>query len=197
MAMDLPSLMVTAERMGQGRLLRRLALGAHRNRHAAGGVTWNSRAKAQVFAEAGQSGDAGGLCAHRATGGVRCAGRANSRRSRADGKHYILNGQKMWITNGGAADLFTVFCQGWRRKIYRISGGAEFSRRQQRRGRTKMGITGSSTTAVYLDNVPVPVENVLGEIGRGHMIAFNILNIGRLKLGPAGSGRRKTCSLFV
>ena len=54
-----------------------------------------------------------------------------------------------------------------------------------------MGITGSSTTAVYLDNVPVPVENVLGEIGRGHIIAFNILNVGRLKLGPASVGAAK------
>src|ERR1035441_4830292 len=108
-----------------------------------------------------------------------------------DGKHYILNGQKMWITNGGAADLFTVFAKVGgekftaflvERKFPGVSTGAE---------EKKMGIKGSSTTAVYLDNVPVPVENVLGEIGRGHIIAFNILNVGRLKLGPGTVGGSK------
>ena len=102
----------------------------------------------------------------------------------SDGKYDILNGQKMWITNGGAADLFTVFPKVGSEKFTAflversfpgVTSGAE--------GR-KMGIKGSSTTAVYFDNVRVPVENVLGEIGRGHIIAFNILNIGRLKLGP-------------
>src|SRR6202165_2451403 len=108
-----------------------------------------------------------------------------------DGKYYVLNGQKMWITNGGAADLFTVFAKVGgesftaflvERNFPGVSSGAE---------EHKMGITGSSTTAVYLDNVPVPVENVLGEIGRGHVIAFNILNIGRLKLGSACVGAAK------
>jgi alkylation response protein AidB-like acyl-CoA dehydrogenase len=108
-----------------------------------------------------------------------------------DGKHYILNGQKMWITNGGAADLFIVFAKvgGERftafiveRAFPGVSSGAE---------EKKMGIKGSSTTAIYLDNVPVPVENVLGEIGRGHVIAFNILNVGRLKLGPGCVGGSK------
>ncbi len=101
----------------------------------------------------------------------------------ADGRHYLLNGQKMWITNGGAADLFTVFAKVGgenftaflvERAFPGVTSGAE---------EKKMGIKGSSTTAVYFENVPVPVENVLGEIGRGHIIAFNILNIGRLKLG--------------
>ena len=108
-----------------------------------------------------------------------------------DGKHYILNGQKMWITNGGAADLFTIFAKVGGEKFSAflverafpgVSSGAE---------EHKMGIRGTSTTAVYLDNVAVPVENVLGEIGRGHVIAFNVLNIGRLKLGPASVGAAK------
>ncbi|MGB6990731.1 MAG: acyl-CoA dehydrogenase family protein [Candidatus Sulfotelmatobacter sp.] len=108
-----------------------------------------------------------------------------------DGKHYILNGQKMWITNGGAADLFTVFAKVSgdkftaflvERAFPGVSSGAE---------EHKMGIRGTSTTAVYLDNVAVPLENVLGEIGRGHVIAFNVLNIGRLKLGPASVGAAK------
>ena len=105
-----------------------------------------------------------------------------------DGTHYILNGQKMWITNGGFADLYTVFA-----KI----GGEKFTAFLVERAwpgvkpgaeEKKMGIKGSSTTAVFLDNVKVPVENVLGEIGRGHIIAFNILNLGRLKLGPFAHG---------
>jgi alkylation response protein AidB-like acyl-CoA dehydrogenase len=105
-----------------------------------------------------------------------------------DGKHYILNGQKMWITNGGYADLYTVFAKVGGEKFTAflverawpgVSPGAE---------EHKMGIKGSSTTAVYLDNVKVPVENVLGEVGRGHIIAFNILNLGRLKLGPFAQG---------
>jgi len=109
----------------------------------------------------------------------------------SDGTHYILNGQKMWITNGGFADLFTVFA-----KI----GGEKFTAFLVERAWTgvttgaeekKMGIKGSSTTAVFFDNVKVPVENVLGEIGRGHIIAFNILNIGRLKLGPFAIGGAK------
>ena len=105
-----------------------------------------------------------------------------------DGTHYILNGQKMWITNGGFADLYTVFAKIGGEKFTAflverawpgVSPGAE---------EQKMGIKGSSTTAVFFDNVKVPVENVLGEIGRGHIIAFNILNLGRLKLGPFAQG---------
>jgi alkylation response protein AidB-like acyl-CoA dehydrogenase len=108
-----------------------------------------------------------------------------------DGKHYILNGQKMWITNGGAADVFIVFAKVGGEKftafiVERAFGGLTSGAEEH-----KMGIRGSSTTAIYFDNVKVPVENVLGEIGRGHVIAFNILNIGRLKLGPAVMGAAK------
>ncbi len=108
-----------------------------------------------------------------------------------DGTHYILNGQKMWITNGGKADLFTVFAKIGgeqftaflvERAFPGLSNGAE---------EKKMGIKGSSTTPLFFDNVPVPVENVLGEIGRGHIIAFNILNVGRLKLGAFAVGGAK------
>jgi alkylation response protein AidB-like acyl-CoA dehydrogenase len=109
----------------------------------------------------------------------------------ADGSHYVLNGQKMWITNGGAADLFTVFAKIGGEQftaflVERAFGGVTSGAEEK-----KMGIKGSSTTAIYLDNVRVPVENVLGEIERGHIIAFNILNIGRLKLGPFALGGAK------
>ncbi len=106
-----------------------------------------------------------------------------------DGTHYVLSGQKMWITNGGIADLYTVFAKVGGEKFTAflverawpgVSPGAE---------EKKMGLKGSSTTAVYFDNVKVPVENVLGEVGRGHIIAFNILNIGRLTLAVSAHGK--------
>jgi alkylation response protein AidB-like acyl-CoA dehydrogenase len=108
-----------------------------------------------------------------------------------DGKHYLLNGQKMWITNGGAADLFTVFAKVGGEKFTAFLVERSFPGVSSGAEEHKMGIKGSSTTAVFFDNVPVPVENVLGEIGRGHIIAFNILNIGRLKLGPGTLGSAK------
>ena len=108
-----------------------------------------------------------------------------------DGKHYILNGQKMWITNGGAADLFTIFAKVGGEKFTAFLVERRFPGLASGAEEKKMGIKGSSTTAIYLDNVPVPVENVLGEIGRGHIIAFNILNIGRLKLGGFACGGAK------
>src|SRR4029077_4320892 len=109
-----------------------------------------------------------------------------------DGKHYILNGQKMWITNGGVADVFIVFAKVGGEKftafiVERAFGGLTSGAEEH-----KMGIRGRRTQAIYSGNVKVPVENVLGEIGRGHVIAFNILNIGRLKLGPAVMGAAKS-----
>jgi alkylation response protein AidB-like acyl-CoA dehydrogenase len=102
----------------------------------------------------------------------------------ADGTHYVLNGQKMWITNGGYADLYTIFAKVDGEKFTAFLVERAYPGVQPGAEEKKMGIRGSSTTAVYLDNVKVPVENVLGEVGRGHIIAFNILNLGRLKLGP-------------
>jgi alkylation response protein AidB-like acyl-CoA dehydrogenase len=109
----------------------------------------------------------------------------------SDGTHYVLNGQKMWITNGAAADLFTVFAKVAGEKFTAFLVERSFPGVTSGAEEHKMGIKGSSTTAVYFDNVQVPVENVLGEIGRGHIIAFNILNIGRLKLGPGALGAAK------
>ena len=108
-----------------------------------------------------------------------------------DGKYYVLNGQKMWITNGGAADLFTVFAKVGGEKFTAFLVERAFPGVTSGAEEHKMGMKGSSTTAVYFDNVRVPIENVLGEIGRGHIIAFNILNIGRLKLGPGAVGAAK------
>ena len=116
----------------------------------------------------------------------------------ADGATYILNGQKMWITNGGDADLFTVFAKVGGEKltaflVERAFGGVASGAEEK-----KMGLKGSSTTAIYFENVPVPAANVLGEIGRGHIIAFNILNIGRLKLGTtAVAGTKRALELSI
>lgn len=108
-----------------------------------------------------------------------------------DGKHYVLNGTKMWTTNGGIADVYIVFAQAGgehftafivERALAGVAPGAE---------ERKMGIRGSSTTPVVFEDVHVPVENVLGEVGKGHRIAFNILNMGRLKLGAGCIGGSK------
>jgi butyryl-CoA dehydrogenase len=108
-----------------------------------------------------------------------------------DGKHYILNGEKMWITNAGFADLFTVFAKidGEKFSAFLVERGfAGFSVGNEEH---KMGIRGSSTCPIIFNDCKVPVENLLGEVGKGHIIAFNILNIGRFKLGAmcVGGGR--------
>lgn len=107
-----------------------------------------------------------------------------------DGKHYLLNGQKVWITNAGFADVFTVFAKvDGQFSAFIVERGAEglsFGEEEH-----KMGIKGSSTRQVYFEDCKIPVENLLGEIGRGHIIAFNILNIGRLKLCAAALGGAK------
>jgi alkylation response protein AidB-like acyl-CoA dehydrogenase len=108
-----------------------------------------------------------------------------------DGKHYILNGQKMWITNSGFADILITFAQvdGDKFTCFIIDANSEgFNTGEEE---NKLGIKGSSTRALFLDNVKVPVENVLGEIGKGHYIAFNILNIGRFKLCAMTTGSAK------
>ena len=107
-----------------------------------------------------------------------------------DGTHYIINGEKMWITNGGFADLFIVFAKVDGDKFSAfiverqpgLTSGAE---------EHKMGIKGSSTTALVLADAKAPVENLLGEVGKGHKIAFNTLNIGRFKLGAMCIGGMK------
>jgi alkylation response protein AidB-like acyl-CoA dehydrogenase len=107
-----------------------------------------------------------------------------------DGRHYSLRGQKLWITNGGFADIFTVFAK---------VDGKHFTAFIVERGmgvingadEHKLGLDGSSTTALMFDDVKVPVENVLGTIGEGHKVAFNILNFGRVKLGTRNIGGAK------
>jgi alkylation response protein AidB-like acyl-CoA dehydrogenase len=108
-----------------------------------------------------------------------------------DGTHYVLNGTKQFITNGGFADLFTVFAKIDGQHFTAFLVERDFEGLEIGAEEKKMGLNGSSTTQVILTNVKVPVGNVLGEIGKGHKIAFNILNVGRLKLGVVASGMSK------
>ncbi|RNB86669.1 acyl-CoA dehydrogenase [Brevibacillus nitrificans] len=109
----------------------------------------------------------------------------------ADGTHYLLNGEKQWITNAGFADVFIVYAKVDGEKftafiVERTFPGVSFGAEEK-----KMGIKSSSTRTVILQDVAVPVENVLGEVGRGHVIAFNILNVGRYKLAVGAVGSAK------
>jgi alkylation response protein AidB-like acyl-CoA dehydrogenase len=109
----------------------------------------------------------------------------------ADGRHYVLNGEKMWITNAGFADLFTVFAKVDGDKFSAFLVERSFPGISIGNEEHKLGIRGSSTCPVILNDCQVPAENLLGEIGKGHVIAFNILNVGRFKLGAmcVGGGR--------
>lgn len=109
----------------------------------------------------------------------------------ADGKYYLLNGQKCWITNSGFADVFTVFAKIDGDKFTAFIVDKDTPGFTLGAEEHKMGIKGSSTRQIYFQDAQVPVENVLGEIGKGHLIAFNILNIGRLKLCAAALGGAK------
>jgi alkylation response protein AidB-like acyl-CoA dehydrogenase len=108
-----------------------------------------------------------------------------------EGTHYILNGQKMWITNGGFADLFIVFAKVAGEKLTAFIVEKAFPGCKPGNEEHKMGIHGSSTTPIFLENCRVPKENLLHEIGRGHIVAFNVLNAGRFTLGASCVGGSK------
>jgi len=119
------------------------------------------------------------------------AAKANAVRS-TDGAHWVINGEKMWITNAAFADMFVTFAQvdGKQFSCFivekdypGVSTGAE---------ENKMGLKGSSTRTLVLENATIPIDNVVGQIGKGHHVAFNILNIGRAKLGAGAVGGAKT-----
>src|SRR3977135_546601 len=114
---------------------------------------------------------------------------ARTKATRQPDGSFLLNGEKMWITNGGFADLFVVFAKPHSEPLpvflveraYGVKSGKE---------EHKMGLHGSSTTALIFQDVRVPAENVLGEVGKGHKVAFNVLNFARFKLGAMGGGGR-------
>jgi alkylation response protein AidB-like acyl-CoA dehydrogenase len=110
-----------------------------------------------------------------------------------DGKHYLLNGEKMWITNAGFADVYIVFAKVDGEKFTAFIVERTFLGFAVGAEEHKMGIRGSSTCPLILNDCQVPIENVLGEIGKGATIAFNILNVGRFKLGAAALGGAREC----
>ena len=109
----------------------------------------------------------------------------------ADGTHYLLNGTKQFITNGGFADLFIVFAKIDKQHFSCFLVEKTFPGLIVGAEEKKMGIKGSSTTQIILDNCQVPSDNLLGEVGKGHKIAFNVLNVGRFKLGACVTGAAK------
>ncbi|HIW33756.1 MAG TPA: acyl-CoA dehydrogenase family protein [Candidatus Paenibacillus intestinavium] len=130
-------------------------------------------------------------CLTEPASGSDALGAKSSARLSDDGQHYILNGSKIFITNAGFADVFIVYAKIDNEQftafiVERDMAGFSIGPEEH-----KMGIKGSSTCPLYFEDVHVPVENVLGEIGKGHLIAFNILNIGRFKLGAACLGTSK------
>jgi alkylation response protein AidB-like acyl-CoA dehydrogenase len=118
-------------------------------------------------------------------------GARTTARLNAAGTHYILNGEKQWITNAGFADIFVVYAKIDGEHFTAFIVEREFSGVSTGAEEKKMGIKSSSTRTLILEDVSVPVENLLGEYGKGHVIAFNILNIGRYKLGVGGVGGSK------
>ncbi|PLX94871.1 MAG: acyl-CoA dehydrogenase [Desulfuromonas sp.] len=112
-----------------------------------------------------------------------------------DGTHYILNGTKQYTTNGGFAQLFTIFAKIDKEHFTAFLVEKDFAGLIVGNEEKKMGIKGSSTTQIILDNCKVPVGNLLGEIGKGHKIAFNVLNVGRFKLGACVTGAAKYAML--
>jgi butyryl-CoA dehydrogenase len=111
----------------------------------------------------------------------------------ADGAHYLLNGEKMWITNASFADVFVIFAKVDGEKFTAFIVERTFPGFSHGAEEHKLGIRGTSTCPLILNDCQVPVENVLGEIGKGATIAFNILNVGRFKLGAAAVGGARTC----
>src|SRR5215471_12105567 len=110
----------------------------------------------------------------------------------ADGAHWILNGEKMWITNAAFADLFITFCQIDGKQFSCLIVEKDYPGVSTGAEENKMGLRGSSTRPLILNNAQIPIDNVVGEIGKGHHVAFNILNIGRAKLGAGAVGGAKT-----
>ena len=130
----------------------------------------------------------GAYCLSEATSASDALNCKTTARLSSDGKHYLLSGTKMWVTNGGIADVYIVFAKVEGEKFTAFIVERGFAGVSPGAEEHKMGIRGSSTTPLNLEGVPVPLENVLGEVGKGHLVAFNILNIGRLKLGAGCVG---------
>jgi alkylation response protein AidB-like acyl-CoA dehydrogenase len=188
--MDFNTALLVTEAVGGGHSFP-VAFAAHTGIGTLPILYFGTEAQKQKYVPKLASGEwAGAYCLTEPGSGSDALG-AKTRADRTDDGGFILNGQKMWITNAGFAHVFIVFAQVDGDKftgfiVERGATGLTFGNEEH-----KMGIKGSSTRQVFFNDVNVPAENVLGEIGKGHLIAFNILNIGRIKLGAACLGAAK------
>ena len=151
-------------------------------------ILFGTEAQKQKYIPALLSGELVGAYCLSETGSGSDALGAKTRAARLPDGSFVLNGEKMWITNGGFADVFIVFAKVDGEHftafiVERAFGGVTSGKEEH-----KMGLHGSSTTAVILQDVKVPADNLLGEVGKGHKVAFNVLNFGRFKLGGMCSG---------
>ena len=164
------------------------AMGAQANLTITPIYLFGTESQKQKYLPGLLSGETVGAYALSETGSGSDALGAKTRAVKQPDGTFVLNGEKMWITNGGFADVFVVFAKVDGEQftafiVERAFGGLTSGKEEH-----KMGLQGSSTTAVILQDVRVPAENVLGEIGKGHKVAFNVLNFGRFKLGAACCG---------
>ena len=187
--LDKISSILVAGRNGARWLLGHHGGSASGHRHSPHYIFWHGRAEGEIPPQTRQRGVGGRLQPERGIVSLRRSELQDaSHAAMPDGKHYILNGTKMWVTNGGIADVYVVFAKVDGEKFTAFIVERNFAGVSPGAEEHKMGIRGSSTTPLNLENVPVPVENVLGEIGKGHLIAFNILNMGRHRLGAGCVG---------
>jgi alkylation response protein AidB-like acyl-CoA dehydrogenase len=188
--LDMVSSLVVSDRFARAASFG-AALGAQANLTALPLYLFGTEAQKQQYLPRLLSAELVGAYALSESGSGSDALGARTRATREAGGGFVLNGEKMWITNGGFADLFIVFAkvdgEDFSAFIVERGFGGVTSGKEEH----KMGLHGSSTTAVILQDVKVPQENLLGEIGKGHKVAFNVLNFGRFKLGAGCSGAAK------
>src|SRR5438105_2447158 len=187
LALDKVTSMVVSERMSKSASFG-AAFGSQANLTVLPLMLFGTPAQKQKYLPKLVSGEVVGAYCLSETGSGSDALGAKTKATRQPDGSFVLNGEKMWITNGGFADVFIVFAKVDGEQftafiVERAFGGLTSGKEEH-----KMGLHGSSTTAVILQDVRVPAENLLGEIGKGHKVAFNVLNFGRFKLGAGCSG---------
>ena len=188
--LDKATSMLAAEKMAV-RVVLGLLRGPHRHRHAPARLLRDPGAEGEYLSKIVSGEWSAAYCLTEPGAGSDAMGAKATAVLSPDGKHYLLKGTKQFITNGGFAQLFTVFAKIDRKHFTAFLVERDFPGVTVGPEEKKLGIKGSSTTSVIFENAQVPVENLLGEIGKGHKIAFNVLNVGRFKLGAGVIGATK------
>ena len=187
LALDKVTSLIVSERMSKSASFG-AAFGGQANLTVLPLILFGTAAQKQKYLPKVLTGELVGAYCLSETGSGSDALGAKTKATRQSDGSFVLNGEKMWITNGGFADLFIVFAKVDGEHfssfiVERAFGGLTNGKEEH-----KMGLNGSSTTAIILQDVKVPAENLLGEIGKGHKVAFNVLNFGRFKLGGMCAG---------